>query len=513
MQSRQLRKSWHAILVLCILSLIVAWLPVPVYAVNCGTWSASATTYQSSGEDYRFSIAVTNKDHVGDQPDCSGWIHLKNTTERKVLYLFGTGGYTLAFTPFYDHRVNVKWQGVSIYGTTAYLTPFADLDLRAVPTDLSQLDQAAFVGQATPATAAADLGMWVARQVFNGKLDEALTCPLSASDTISLGTQVATDFLPVIDTLTTNTKDAYLAADSQFPAALDGMLQHVVDAQVSRAGDCVKTTAEDILKSRAKYAAGRAVLLTEFDVWASLYTVDYVYYRGEPIQATIQYGAPSKTTPDQTTTTPTTPERGHLAFVGPNGNVEVADSDGHGAVPITSDGTEARPYREPRWSPDGKLLAFVGPARDGPIYILRNGHIDIIRGIHGCDSPVFLSDNAHLVYGCSRGLWSGNGKPPDGDPAWAGITESALDGSSWQIVLPRVASPFEATPIDVSPDGTLLVYLPAEDGIAKIMTLAPDGTHHDVRTPGLDGMPISFDPSGRGIIAEVCDGGCSIGAS
>lgn len=50
---------------------------------------------------------------------------------------------------------------------------------------------------------------------------------------------------------------------------------------------------------------------------------------------------------------------GHIAYVGPNGNIYEARPDGAGTRALTSDGSAASPYAKPLWSTNGSALLAI----------------------------------------------------------------------------------------------------------------------------------------------------------
>ena len=151
-------------------------------------------------------------------------------------------------------------------------------------------------------------------------------------------------------------------------------------------------------------------------------------------------------------------------------------------------------YARPRFSPDGKRLAFVladGGEADIWTYDIARENATRLTFTPGVDEvPSWAPDGAHLIYRSPKGI------------SW-----TRADGSGEPVLL--FESKYPVFPFSFSPDGRWLAYVEANpDNGWDIWTVAMEGSGSDqpamgkaeifLRTPASEGGP-SFSPDGRWI--------------
>lgn len=291
-------------------------------------------------------------------------------------------------------------------------------------------------------------------------------------------------------------------------------------------GDLLAVRADGTLQWR--FAIGESQDRGYWGAWRlALRTGVIVVSSGNRLQA-IGEAAPPLSPPTIPTPAPTActqePEEAKIAYVGPDNNIWLMNSDGSGKKRIV---TDARAFGELTWSPDGSRIAFVQdcrlPGRLSSCYhiVVANAdgtdRLDLTpsdsgKGYSPLDSFVDWSpDGSKIAYSkpgeiylvstdASNGEFLMEGIMPDWSPdgtkiayvkAGTGIYVANADGSNPV----RLTEGYECDP-DWSPDGERIAYTSGEltyimnsDGSHKVL-LVEDG---DNPRWSPDGTQIAFD--------------------
>lgn len=169
---------------------------------------------------------------------------------------------------------------------------------------------------------------------------------------------------------------------------------------------------------------------------------------------------------------------------------------------MKADGSDETPfglaidYEARQVSPDGSLLAIVGPNSEGMIV---SGTIEL------ADETVAMFETPEPDVNLACGIWAPNGRLAcegwsDTDPSVAGIsTVLASDGSD-----PVRLTTGRDVPCDYSPDGSQLAFV--RDG--TLMVMAAEGGEPDELLDDLAeaGLPCDWAPDGTSILTATTDG-------
>jgi hypothetical protein len=180
---------------------------------------------------------------------------------------------------------------------------------------------------------------------------------------------------------------------------------------------------------------------------------------------------------------PATQGPGLIAYAGTDGNIWVINPDGTGRRRITNDGTPDVSYGRPKWSPDGRMLAFSrgGSFTQAPvgIYVYRDGTVSRVPNVSGCVSPSFYPDGQRMALICGIPQIYSVRYAEDAwfyeqsryKPELAAIASVNLNGTEWKVLAPYAKEGSKLSPIkpisgiEISKlDGTMLIGVPYTDG-------------------------------------------------
>lgn len=251
-----------------------------------------------------------------------------------------------------------------------------------------------------------------------------------------------------------------------------------------------------------------------------MYTVDYLYYQGQPVRATVHYGAPpaimlKKTTPQSSAH----PDGSLIAYVGTDKNIWVTHPDGSGKLQLTHANPSGPGFDSPRWSFDGRMLTFNGPKG---VAIYEHNRLSYLPPIPQCPwpyNPTFLPDNHRIIFICRQSF-----QTPGTLPA---IVSSNVDGSQPLVLIdyaPRGTKPFGSLSLGGAPtsiifsrlDKTMLINLQQPQntlGAGFIGLANTDGSNlHILPRPSMyrSIWHGTFGTRGINIIAQQCQSACSI---
>jgi len=175
----------------------------------------------------------------------------------------------------------------------------------------------------------------------------------------------------------------------------------------------------------------------------------------------------------------------------------LADSNGSNMRPLTAylfAGEGENTQGEPRWSPDGTVLAFTNdsndPARQG-LYLMAPAGTDVRKIAEG-GFPSWSPDGQRLVY---QAAGSGG----------TDLYSVAKDGTQ-RTNLTRTAQAGEDEPV-WSPDGQHIAYIGEVDGESQVFVMNADGSGQhavtDIRNDGIGGYSPVWSPDGTTIAFEV----------
>jgi hypothetical protein len=170
---------------------------------------------------------------------------------------------------------------------------------------------------------------------------------------------------------------------------------------------------------------------------------------------------------------------------------------------VNADGSGEQPfgprvdYETRQVSPDGSLLAIVGPNSQGAIV---GGTI----GVDGSGWHLFDNPDPNINLAC--GIWAPNDRLAcegwnDSDPSLAGIyTVRASDGSD-----PQRLTTGGDIPCDYSPDGSQLAFVRGK----TLMVVASEGGEPEALLENLaeSGVPCDWSPDGSSILTTTTGGG------
>jgi Tol biopolymer transport system component len=193
------------------------------------------------------------------------------------------------------------------------------------------------------------------------------------------------------------------------------------------------------------------------------------------------------------------PDGSRLAYVsrGDSGGVGifVANLDGTGIEQVTVElRGEARPSGEaaPAWSPDGSKIAYIGRRMSGAhgnVYLL-----ELATGMStqvtddprdGAQSPTFSPDGSSIVYSAHR---------KGGDQI---LAVPVAGGASVPLMGGDAVNAATVTPVELSPDGSLLSYSCGDEYGSDLCLSNADGTDASVLVAGGDDP--SWSPDGSRI--------------
>jgi TolB protein len=197
------------------------------------------------------------------------------------------------------------------------------------------------------------------------------------------------------------------------------------------------------------------------------------------------------------------PLPGRIALAGAGGRIHVMNADGSGLVPVTAAGKAGAGDFDPRYSRDGRKLAFrrvcVSPLGGQP-QLLNLGEIQVMNADGSDLDP--LTDNSAAEFTDAGPAWSPDRRriaflrAPAGTP---GTNEDLLvmnaDGSGQVGILSRVPPALRAVGApDWSPDGTRIVFSMSHERSngRQIFLVDPDGANLIALTAG---SPESFNPA------------------
>ncbi|HET7309323.1 MAG TPA: hypothetical protein VFJ54_04265 [Actinomycetota bacterium] len=171
-------------------------------------------------------------------------------------------------------------------------------------------------------------------------------------------------------------------------------------------------------------------------------------------------------------------------------DIYVMDADGSNVVRLTDD-----PAGEfmPRWSPDGRLIAFVREGDPGAgtyeaIYTMRpdgSGVRRVSSGDRGSDFwPSWSPDGSRIVFAAIRA------------EDW-GIWVVGADGSNERLILGGTGAGYVDNPV-WSPDGSLIAFV----GNLAIDDYSPQDALYVMRPDGSDVTPIA-DAPGIGVAGDI----------
>lgn len=176
-------------------------------------------------------------------------------------------------------------------------------------------------------------------------------------------------------------------------------------------------------------------------------------------------------------------------------------------VTTAADGSDERPFAadvtfEARQvSPDGSLIAIVGPSDEGP---LVGGTI----GVDGTDLSQFPAVRRHLNLAC--GIWAPAGGLAcegwdDRSSIRSGIFLVDADGTH-----PRRLTSARDTPCDYAPDGSRLAFVRIDrmHDVGTLMVMDADGgaARSLIGGVALSGVPCDWSPDGRSILVGTSAG-------
>ncbi len=174
----------------------------------------------------------------------------------------------------------------------------------------------------------------------------------------------------------------------------------------------------------------------------------------------------------------------------------LADADGSNMRPLTADlfaGEGENNQGDPRWSPDGTLLAFTNDSNDAArrgIYVMTPAGTDV-RKIADGGVPSWSPDGQYVVFGAGSG--------------GSDIYSVAKDGTQLTN-LTGTPQAYESTPI-WSPDGQHIAYIGRVDGEDQVFVMNADGSNQhsvtDIRNDGIGGYSPVWSPDGTTLAFEV----------
>jgi Tol biopolymer transport system component len=216
-------------------------------------------------------------------------------------------------------------------------------------------------------------------------------------------------------------------------------------------------------------------------------------------------------TEDVTSDYAVSPDGSRLTYVrrGDDGGVQifVANLDGSGIEQVTVElRGEAMPSTEaaPAWSPDGSKIAYIGRRMSGAhgnVYLL-----DLATGMStrvtddprdGAQSPTFSPDGSSIVYSAHR---------KGGDQI---LAVPVAGGASVPLMGGDAVNAATRTPVEFSPDGSLLSYSCGDEYGSDLCLANADGTDARVLVAGGDG-PGSWSPDGTRIAYSDWQSGVNV---
>ncbi len=192
-----------------------------------------------------------------------------------------------------------------------------------------------------------------------------------------------------------------------------------------------------------------------------------------------------------------------LAYIGPNGNVYVTDSNLSGAgTPLTGDSTletantayptPSRGYGLFRWSPDGSKLAFV-EQRANTLYLAASGQkpVEIARGLAAGYPAAWSQDGSEIAFAVET-------RQPQGETGLVRQVQ-AINVASGQPGMPRVAGTF-VQGVGCGggmPDPAVAAYMTESgyEGNGQTLIWTPQGFVHTINCFGT-GLALS-NPTGQ----------------
>jgi len=267
-----LRKCYRGVLLVVCLVMIWPFQSSAREQSVCGVWQIRA----SDAERRLEATMITS----GSGSDCHAALRFANSTE-----VFGFGGYTLELMPYTTQNATFTWApslaAHGDQGLSADLLPSLDIELHAVPVEVSSHAQIAIVGAMTPRSWTADVSLFLLRAGLE-------LAPPGGSCLIQ-DEQLAYSAIRVSSILGTASglalKGDLLGAKQEFT--------QVAGEFYTRAGEALKEIgldcAGDALEELAKKPVVMAKIGLAYATWVPVAIYDFLKYHGVPAEIAFEY--------------------------------------------------------------------------------------------------------------------------------------------------------------------------------------------------------------------------------